>query len=63
MFQNNRYITRGVDAEIPIELQLLMWESLNDIPELKDYFQVFRLFVLDGVQCIGVFPFGEYPLA
>ena len=52
MFQNNRYLTRGVDAEIPIELQLLMWESLNDIPEPKDYFQILRLFVLNGIQCI-----------
>ena len=52
MFQNNRYLTLGVDAEIPIELQLFMWESLNDIPEPKDYFQVFRLFSLNGIQCI-----------
>ena len=52
MFRNLHYLIRGVDAEIPIELQLFMWESLNDIPEPKDYFQVFRLFVLNGIQCI-----------
>ncbi|MBQ3256641.1 MAG: DUF960 domain-containing protein [Oscillospiraceae bacterium] len=52
MFQNNRYLTRGVSERIPLELQLLMWNALNAIPEPKDYFQVFRLFVLNGIQCI-----------
>ncbi len=52
MFRNNRYLTRGVDAEIPIELQLFMWNALEEIPEPKDYFQVFRLFSLNGIQCI-----------
>ena len=44
MFQNNRYLTRGVSERIPLELQLLMWNALNAIPEPKDYLQVFRLF-------------------
>ena len=52
MFQNNRYLTRGVSERIPLELQLLMWNALNAIPEPKDYFQVFRLSVLNGIQCI-----------
>ena len=52
MFQNNRYLTRGVNAEIPIELQLFLWDALEEIPEPKDYFQVFRLSVLNGIQCI-----------
>lgn len=26
MFNNQRYITRGIDAEIPFELQVFMWE-------------------------------------
>ena len=52
MFQNPRYLTRGVQDTIPLELQLLMWNSLNAIPEPKDYFQVFRLSVLNGIQCI-----------
>ena len=52
MFQNSRYLTRGVQDTIPLELQFLMWNALNAIPEPKDYFQVFRLSVLNGIQCI-----------
>ena len=52
MFQNSRYLTRGVQDTIPLELQLLMWNALNAIPEPKDCFQVFRLSVLNGIQCI-----------
>jgi hypothetical protein len=44
MFDNPRYITRGVQAEIPLELQLLLWSMVDtmDAPE-KDYLQVFKL--------------------
>ena len=52
MFQNPRYLTRGVQETIPPELQLLMWDALDALPEPKDYFQVFRIFVLNGIQCI-----------
>ena len=43
MFNNQRYITRGVCEEIPFELQLFMWECIDRMPEPKDYFQVFEL--------------------
>ena len=52
MFQNQRYLTRGVQDTIPPELQLLMWDALEAVPEPKDYFQILRLFVLNGIQCI-----------
>lgn len=52
MFQNQRYLTRGVQDTIPPELQLLMWDALEAVPEPKDYFQVFRIFVLNGIQRI-----------
>ena len=44
MFEKSkgRYLTRGVDAEIPIELQVLMWQAVDQMPEPKDYLQVFR---------------------
>ena len=42
MFNNQRYITRGIDAEIPFELQVFMWESISFIPE-PDYLQIFKL--------------------
>ena len=45
MFESNkgRYLTRGVDAEIPQDIQLIMWEAIDHMPEPKDYLQVFRL--------------------
>ena len=55
MFSNQRYLTRGVYSEIPIELQLFMWECIDNLQIEKDYFQVFELSVLDGIQRIHHF--------
>ena len=52
MFNNKRYLTRGVQSEIPLELQLFMWSCINTIPEPKDYLQIFRLSCVDGKQKI-----------
>ena len=54
MFEKNkgRYLTRGVSAEIPPELQLFMWQAIDQMPEPKDYLQVFRLSVENGLQVI-----------
>ena len=46
-FTGQRYLTRGVQAEIPFELQLFMWALIAQLPEPKDYLQVFRLSVSD----------------
>lgn len=37
MFEPNkpRYLTRGVDAEIPLEIQLFLWEAIDNRPVLK----------------------------
>lgn len=43
MFNNNRYLTRGVQAEIPLELQIFMWNCIDQLPEERDYLQVFNL--------------------
>ncbi|SHI41483.1 DUF960 domain-containing protein [Parasporobacterium paucivorans] len=45
MFGNARYMTRGVQCEIPVDLQIFLWnciESLQGEKEL-DYLQVFAL--------------------
>lgn len=55
MFNNQRYLTKGVQAEIPLVLQLFMWECIDRIPEPKDYFQVFRLENSGGLQKITHF--------
>ena len=52
MFDKERYLTRGIQAEIPFEIQLIMWECIEKLPGLKDYLQVFKLSVLDGKQII-----------
>lgn len=53
MFKNGRYITRGVQLEIPIELQLFMWSCIDSLPERRDYFQVFKLEKMDEMQSIS----------
>lgn len=55
MFNNQRYLTKGVQAEIPLELQLFMWSCIDRLPEERDYFQVFRLENLGGIQKITHF--------
>ena len=42
MFNNNRYLTRGISSKIPIEFQLFMWSCIDALPSERDYFQVFE---------------------
>lgn len=53
MFDNNRYLTCGVDATIPMELQLFMWACVDQLPQERDYLQVFELKTVDGKQFIS----------
>ena len=55
MFSNKRYLTKGVQADIPFELQLFMWGCINKLPEERDYFQVFKLENFNGIQKITHF--------
>ncbi len=55
MFQNKRFLTRGVQAEIPMELQLFLWNCIDQLPEERDYFQVFKFDVRNGKQHIHHF--------
>ena len=44
MFENPKYITRGVQGEIPDSLMLLMWQMIAAMRTAqKDYLQVFTL--------------------
>lgn len=44
MFKNNRYMTRGVQQQIPNYLQNMMWYMIDTMQsENKDYIQVFHL--------------------
>ena len=55
MFNNQRYLTKGVQSGIPIELQIFMWECVDTMSELNDYFQVFKLENFNGIQKITHF--------
>ena len=35
--EKERYLTRGVDETIPVEIQLFMWQAIDQMPEPKDY--------------------------
>lgn len=54
MFERSkgRYLTRGIDAEIPIDIQIFMWEAVDRMSEPKDWLQVFNLSVENGLQVI-----------
>lgn len=54
MFNNKRYATRGVNAEIPLILQLACWSLITNLSrtEKLDYLQVFKLSNENGKQVI-----------
>ena len=53
MLDNQRFLTRGVDTEIPLELQLFLWSCIDRLPEERDYFQVFKLEPMGEMQRIS----------
>ena len=54
MFEKSkgRYLTRRVDAEIPIALQVMMWQAVDLLFEPKDYLQVLRRSEEIGLQSV-----------
>ena len=51
-----RLITSNAQNRIPVLLQLIMWNLINEMNiENRDYFQVFKLTVRDGNQHIKHF--------
>lgn len=42
MFTNERYLTREVANQVPIDIQILMWDLVERLEE-KDYLQIFEL--------------------
>lgn len=37
------YITRGIQCEVPVILQLFMWSMIERIDVHRDYLQIFKL--------------------
>ena len=52
MFDNQRYLTCGVDAAIPPDIQLFLWGCVEKLTEPKDYLQVFELKPVGSLQSI-----------
>lgn len=52
MFDNERYLTCGVDSNIPLELQLFMWGCVERMPAPKDWLQIFQLKPIGELQSI-----------
>lgn len=52
MFNNKRYLSRGVNEKIPIELQLFLWACIDQLPEPRDYLQIFDLKQVGSMQSI-----------
>lgn len=51
-FCKKRYLTRGVNETIPFEIQLFLWEAVDNMPNPKDYLQVFNLSIENGLQVV-----------
>ena len=43
MFSENRYLTKRIHEELPLFLQLFLWNCIAELPVPKDYLQIFRL--------------------
>ena len=50
MFDNKRYLTRGISTTIPPPLQVLLWNLIDLLPPERDYLQVFWLKPFGGMQ-------------
>ena len=49
MFQNKRFLTRGVQAEIPMELQLFLWNCIDQFSEQPEYSQDYMIDIANPV--------------
>ena len=43
MFPSQRYATAAVSREIPLTVQLFLWQCIDALPFSPDYLQVFEL--------------------
>ena len=46
MFDNKRYLTRGIASKVPLTIQLLIWQMIDKLRDKRskvDYLQVFKV--------------------
>ena len=48
MFNNSRYITKGINEELPLSIQILLWSLVDSLLIEKDYLQIFNIKVIRG---------------
>ena len=48
MFNNSRYITKGINEELPLSIQILLWSLVDSLLIEKDYLQIFNIKVNRG---------------
>ena len=51
-FKNKRYVTRGINNAVPLLTQLFLWQCIDTLNCPKDYLQVFKCSMYDGMQKI-----------
>lgn len=53
MFDGDKFLTRGIASNIPVEIQMFIWSAIENMksPDM-DYLQVFDLFEENGLQII-----------
>lgn len=53
MFRNKRYMTKGIASDVPVPIQILLWNLIDtmDVSQ-KDYLQIFTLSCDGGRQKI-----------
>lgn len=55
MFNSKKYITRGISENIPLEIQLILWDMVLSMPVKKDYLQIFELSTNENILTIKHF--------
>ena len=47
MFNNSRYLTKGINEEVPLNLQILLWSMIDSMLIERDYLQVFKITIVN----------------
>ncbi|MBS5787944.1 MAG: hypothetical protein KIC98_08535 [Clostridioides difficile] len=45
--KENRYMTAGVQNEIPVSVQIILWNKIDELKVEKDYLQIFELIPIE----------------
>lgn len=63
MFENPRYLSKGVNTKVSIFVQMLMWDMIDEMKTKQDYLQIFNLVPVDvdGVRLQKIIHTQEQP--